>query len=168
MPQCVGESADSSLHHSTDAASVQWTTSGTQPQPVARVLLGQCHASLVDPHGDCAAGLTRQRDDPLLVPLADHSDERRVVDILDLEARELRDTHAGGVQHFEQGSISDVERPITVDGIEQVAERPGRNRLRQVQGPLRLGYPFRRIGTQETSAHTVIEECSDCRCFAGC
>src|SRR5688500_1986770 len=63
--------------------------------------------------GQCTQGRAPHRDDALLPALAEHAERRRVeVDVLPVEADQLTDTNAGGVEDLDERAIPETEQLV--------------------------------------------------------
>ena len=105
VSECVRETCHTSVENTSDATLIQGTTAHTHEQRPARTGPRQPRSTVGEPPVDRPSGGSSDRHDALSVALARDGDEIPG-DICDRERSHLRDTHAGGVQQFEQSPVS--------------------------------------------------------------
>ena len=123
---CAGNRFSRRVHHPTHLPHVEATSAHAQEQGRTGILAGErgatCRAPCVDGSGRGGA----ERHPPHLSALAQHRDEaRRPIDVIEVEAHELRHPQPGGVQQLEQRGIAEVHR--------------ARRRIRRFSRPTRVG-----------------------------
>src|ERR687888_261492 len=98
-------------------------------------------------------GLPSDRDDPLLVALAEAADEPVLeVDAAALERDRFRDAQAGAVEELDEGAVAEVARLRARGGLDEPLGLGGRERAREpprAPGQVELGGGIVRAHAEE-------------------
>ena len=120
MTERVREGSESFLDDTPYAPDMQWTPPDADPQRRIRLLPGKNRASFFNVVGHRFPGYSPDRNNTLLVAFSDNANHVRP-DVANLQGRNLGNPQPGGVQHFENGPVSQVDRAIAGDTVEGIS-----------------------------------------------
>jgi hypothetical protein len=107
----IGHQRDPGVHHSTDGPLVEAPATRTKEERGATVGGGQARSPRVLPTLNSLHSRDAEGNGPLLVALAEHSDDvARLVDVVNVEADELANSNAGGIEEFEHRVVAQLLR----------------------------------------------------------
>ena len=109
--RCPVDRGDRLVHDRAGLPLIEAAAAGTDQQRRARLRRSQCGAPVGQPRRQRRLGRLAERDGALLVSLAQHPQQPAgCVDVIDVQAAQLADPNAGGVQQLDDEQVPQCER----------------------------------------------------------
>jgi hypothetical protein len=150
-----------------DTARCQRATPHTHPQMIAGGRPGQDGSAhrKISIHG--FPGGSSERNRAFTVPFAGYAHEFPIAYLIDPQLCQLGDANPGGVEDFEYCPISEHDRFGSLQRLQDLPDRPLRERVRQRLWPAASGNLIRRIEKDLSATSLVCEKDPDGRGLPG-
>ncbi len=166
MAEGMRERSEPGTHDTPDPSGVQRPAPGPHPQGIGRSVRRHRLTALLDPTPNGVLGGPADRDDPHPPTFARDPDLGEGADVGEPERGQLRYPQSGGVQQFEERTVTQRHGVVTIDQGECVVDRPAREGLGKTVRCLRPAESTRRAGRPLTAPDQILEERPDRRSLA--